>query len=122
MRARRLFELAMAVLWLWSGLQPPLTAWDASLVLLARVGVPGILQTPALLASCALDVLLGLLCILAPGRRLWLAQLVLVGFYSVIVAFMLSENWLHPFAPLLKNLPIAAALWWLVGTEQEKML
>ena len=30
--------------------------------------------------------------------------------YSVIIAWMLPEFWLHPFGPLLKNIPLLAAI------------
>jgi hypothetical protein len=30
--------------------------------------------------------------------------------YSVVIAIMLPEYWLHPFGPLLKNLPMLAAI------------
>ena len=36
-------------------------------------------------------------------------MLLILG-YSVIIAIYLPEFWLHPFGPLLKNLPILAAI------------
>ena len=30
--------------------------------------------------------------------------------YSVIIAIFLPEFWLHPFGPLLKNVPLLAAI------------
>ncbi|WP_240674267.1 DoxX-like family protein [Crenobacter cavernae] len=106
-------EWSLAALWLWSGLQPPLLAWDASLGLLARVGLAEPLRAPAFIAACALDVAFGVLSIARPGRRLWLAQAATVAFYSAVLALFLTENWFNPFAPLVKNLPIFAALLWL---------
>lgn len=55
---------------------------------------------------------------MAPCRALWLAQATAVAGYSLALALWLPENWLHPFAPLVKNLPILAMLLWL-GARRE---
>lgn len=104
---------SLAVLWLWSGLQPVLTATQPSLDLLAALGLPAPWQWPLLLAASAWDVLLGVACVLPQTRRralLWWLQAATVAVYSLIIAVGLPENWLHPFAPLLKNLPLAALM------------
>lgn len=104
---------ALAVLWLWSGVQPVLTATQPSLDLLAALGVPAPWQWPLLLAASAWDVLLGLVCVLPQWRRralIWGVHAITVAAYSLIVAVGLPEYWLHPFAPLLKNLPILALM------------
>jgi hypothetical protein len=31
--------------------------------------------------------------------------------YSIIIAIFLPAYWLHPFGPVLKNLPILLLLW-----------
>ena len=43
-------------------------------------------------------------------RPLWLAQIVLVLGYTVIISLRLPEFWLHPYGPVLKNLPLLAML------------
>lgn len=48
-----------------------------------------------------------------------MAQFAVVLGYSVIVACRLPEMWLHPFAPLVKNVPILAALW-VLGSRHER--
>ena len=45
-----------------------------------------------------------------PLSGLYLAQLALLLFYSAVIAWRLPEFWLHPFGPMLKNLPLAAAI------------
>lgn len=45
---------------------------------------------------------------------MYLAQLLLVLGYTVIITLWLPAQWLHPFGPVLKNLPLLAmilALW-----------
>lgn len=108
-------NLSLALLWLWSGLQPALSAPEQSLELLARVGFQTAWQMPVFVFSSALDVAFGLGCLTALRHRawFWLAQLATVAGYSVIVAATLPEMWTHPFAPLIKNIPIAALMFYL---------
>ncbi|MEJ8839575.1 NAD(P)H-binding protein [Ramlibacter sp. AN1133] len=111
-------RLALAFLWIWTaivsfGLYPV----SDSLALLARVGLHGALATVALYGAALLDLLLGLLTLAAPARwrrGVWLAQLALVGAYTVLISIFLPEYWLHPYGPVTKNLPILAliALLW----------
>lgn len=111
----RYVSATFGVLWLWSGLQPVLTARNEALQLLADTGLPPAWQMPALLAASAWDVLLGLLLIGAkrPPRLLWAVQAATVAAYTLIVACLLPANWLHPFAPLVKNFPLLAVMVWL---------
>jgi hypothetical protein len=51
-------------------------------------------------------------------RRLWLMQLALILFYTIVISFRLPEFWLHPYGPLLKNLPMLAAIWLLYELEK----
>ena len=96
-------SLSLAILWLWSGLQPALTAPAESL------------QLPLFYAASAWDVILGVCCLtsLVRGRALWWLQAATVAVYTLIVAWRLPEAWLHPFAPLVKNLPILALICYL---------
>ena len=120
MKQLDVLRFSLGVLWLWSGVQPALTAADVSLDLLGRTGIAAEWQAAAFYTSSALDVFFGILCFtkFRNYRLLWLAQFVVVLGYSVIVACRLPEMWLHPFAPLVKNVPILAALW-VLGSRHE---
>ena len=102
-------------------MQPALTAADVSLDLLGRTGIAAEWQAAAFYTSSALDVFFGILCFtkFRNYRFLWLVQFAVVLGYSVIVACRLPEMWLHPFAPLVKNVPILAALW-VLGSRHER--
>lgn len=115
MKRLDVLRFSMGFLWLWSGIQPALTAADMSLDLLGRAGIAAEWQTVAFYASSALDVFFGILCFtkFRNYRFIWLAQFAVVLGYSVIVACRLPEMWLHPFAPLVKNVPILAVLFYL---------
>lgn len=92
---------------------------EQSYELLARTGVPPPLQPLMLYGAAILDLALGLGILLLSRRRwLWLAQLGLIGFYSIIIAWKLPEFLLHPYGPLTKNLPMLAAIWLLYELEE----
>jgi uncharacterized protein YbjT (DUF2867 family) len=83
-----------------------------SIELLARTGIPEPLRPLMLYGASAFDMLLGLGILFLKRRRwLWLAQLGLIGFYTVVIAWKLPEFLVHPYGPLTKNLPMLAAIW-----------
>lgn len=120
---RWLLRGALAVVWLATaavsfGLYPV----QDSLGLLARAGVPAAMRTPMLFGAAALDLLIGLLT-LAPlrprhARLLWWTQIALIVFYTIVITLRLPEYWLHPYGPVLKNLPMLAVLAILAWTER----
>jgi hypothetical protein len=71
-----------------------------------------------LYGAAMLDLILGVLT-LSPWRPrwLWLAQAALVLAYTVIISLKLPEFWLHPYGPVLKNLPFLVGLWILYELE-----
>jgi uncharacterized protein YbjT (DUF2867 family) len=84
----------------------------ASFDLLARSGIPAPLQPLMLYGASAFDMALGLGILFLKRRRwLWLAQLALIGFYTIVIAVKLPEFLVHPYGPLTKNLPMLAAIW-----------
>lgn len=95
---------------------------DQSLQLLERTGVPTGLGPLMLYGAAGLDLALGVGILVLRGRRrrwLWLAQIALIGFYSLLIAWRLPEFLLHPYGPLTKNLPMLAAIWLLYAFEEE---
>lgn len=107
--------LSLAVLWLYSGIVPVISSPDESLALLSQLGINAPLQKATFLIASVIDIIFGLL-ILSRYRYqpwLWFSQLVVVIGYSIIVGLGLPENWVHPFAPLIKNVPIIALLLYL---------
>ena len=102
---------SMGLLWLWSGTQPLFSCLNV-IGLLRSVGITNPLQWPTLIAASLLDIGFAFLCFsrLRSHSSVWLLQLITVVAYSLIIAFRLPEMWAHPFAPLVKNLPIMATL------------
>ncbi|RZI84697.1 MAG: NAD-dependent epimerase/dehydratase family protein [Rubrivivax sp.] len=114
-----LLKLSLAVVWLVSGVvSMGLYPVDDSLAMLAKVGVGPPLANWMLYGAAALDMLLGIATLAWPRRRLWLAQIALVLGYTAIISAYLPEQWLHPFAPVVKNLPFLAILCMLYTLEE----
>jgi hypothetical protein len=114
-----LLRAALAVMWLFGGLTSALQK-EVSLQLLAETGLRG---TPALITltlGCALDVLMAVLTLLRPSRALWLMQFALICAYTAIISIWIPEMWLHPFGPVVKNLPILAVLIALYASDTRK--
>ena len=114
MNSKNYLVCAIAFLWLWSGIQPALFALPQSLDLLAQTGVQAAFRVPLFAFSCALDVFFGLGC----ATRLRHAAVVLA--YSAIVAFRLPQMWAHPFAPLVKNVPVVAVMVYLFDANRRR--
>ena len=92
---------------------------EQSYALLARTGIEPALQPLMLYGAASFDLLLGLgIAFLPRRRRLWLAQLGLIGFYTIVIAWKLPEFLLHPYGPLTKNLPMLAAIWLLYELDE----
>lgn len=116
--ATPLLKLSLALLW-WitaivsAGLYP----LADSLALLSPLGVPHAIALALLYGAAALDFSLGLATLFWPSRRLWWLQIGLILGYTAIISLTLPAFWLHPFGPILKNLPILALLFYLLAQE-----
>jgi uncharacterized protein YbjT (DUF2867 family) len=117
-----LLRWSIAVVWIWTGIVSlGLYPRADSLALLARTGITGALAEFALYAAAALDLALGAAILLMRRRRLlWLAQFVLILGYTVIITIKLPEFWLHPYGPILKNLPLLACIALLYNLEARR--
>lgn len=116
MRPPRYLDYAFAGLWLASGILP-LYQHQSGLDLLAAVGIAPSWRLPLLWLASVLDIVIGLWLLFKPGRAVWVVQAVVTAGYTVI-ALRLPEMWLHPFVPLIKNLPLLAVMVWLALPER----
>jgi uncharacterized protein YbjT (DUF2867 family) len=119
---RPALRVALALLWLASGAIGLLQPATRILPLLASLGLdsPGIAWTIAW-ASCAADLAIGV-AVLARWRPALLAAIqgAVVASYTVALSVAAPALWLDPFGPLLKNLPILAAIAALAALEHER--
>jgi hypothetical protein len=118
-----MLRLCIALVWILTGIVSlGLYPVAESYALLARTGITGALAPLMLYGAALLDLGFGLATLLLRRRRrwLWMAQLAVIGFYTVIITFRLPEFWLHPYGPLSKNLPMMAAIFLLLELEAEQ--
>jgi hypothetical protein len=115
-------RLAIAFVWIATAIVSAFAYPAAdSYELLARSGIPEHLRPPMLYGASVFDLALGLGTLFLRRRRwLWLLQLALIGFYTVVIAFRLPEFLIHPYGPLTKNLPMLAAIWLLYELEKDE--
>jgi uncharacterized protein YbjT (DUF2867 family) len=107
-----LLRWSVALVWIWTGIVSlGLYPRAESLALLRRTGVTGALADLALYGAAALDLALGIGVFVVQRRRLlWLAQIALMLAYTLIITIQLPEFWLHPYGPILKNLPLLVCI------------
>ena len=105
--------LRIAIAFMWIAAAVVSTGFfprEASDALLARAGISGPFATFALYGASALDLALGVATLVVRRRLLWTLQIALVVAYTVIITIFLPDQWLHPFGPVVKNIPILAAM------------
>ncbi|SEA52177.1 NAD(P)H-binding protein [Nitrosospira multiformis] len=113
-------RVSLAAVWFVAGaVSMGIYPVEESYVLLARVGITGGLAPIALYGAAAMDIAFGFGTLFLRDRRLlWIAQVTLIGVYMVAITLFLPEFWLHPFGPLIKNLPILAVILLLYELEK----
>jgi uncharacterized protein YbjT (DUF2867 family) len=105
-------RITLAAMWVVTAL---VSLWgyprDGSLALLARTGLHGEWAIAALWSAALLDLALGLAMLRARWRPVvYGMQALLVAAYTVMITLWLPEQWLHPYGPVLKNLPLLAMI------------
>jgi uncharacterized protein YbjT (DUF2867 family) len=115
---------SVAAVWIFTGIVSlGLYPVQDSLGLLVRVGVPAALAPLMLYGAALLDFAFGIATLALKGRArkgLWLVQIGLVLGYTAIITARMPEFWLHPFGPILKNLPMLALIALLYAFEEEE--
>jgi len=109
-----LMKFSVALVWIATGLLSlGIYPVHQSLQLLADFGLEGAWAHAALYAGAGIDLLLGFAVLVAPRRWLpfiWRAQLLVIMGYTALITLRVPHWWLHPFGPILKNLPMLAGI------------
>ena len=112
-------RVVIATIWMVTGiLSLGIYPEAESMKLLAAVGLGGEIAVVALYGSALLDLMMGVLTLARPSIWLWRTQAALILIYSAIITVCLPQFWLHPFGPILKNLPILLLLWLLARHQR----
>lgn len=109
---RQLARLSLVAVWLWTAIVSVQQAQGLSLQLLqASPRIPPGAYPWLIYGGSAVDLVLGLLMLLKPGRVVYLVALCMTLTMTIVGTWADPALWLHPLGPLSKNLPILALLW-----------
>lgn len=116
-----LMRFSIAAVWIWTGIVSlGLYPVEDSYALLYAVGVSPTLAPWLLYGAAALDLAFGIATLVLPRRRLlYLLQIALILAYTLIITLKLPEFWLHPYAPILKNIPMVVGIYWLYVLDRK---
>jgi len=110
---------SLIAVWLFTALASALEFHGQSTALLRQAGITdGRMQALLIGGGIAADLAVGLALWLRPGRWSYGAALALMAAMTVVATLLQPALWLHPLGPLLKNLPIAALLLYLMQIEK----
>ncbi len=109
--SQRTMHLSLIAVWLGTALVSAIEHRGLSVQVLADAGIHDARwQTFLIWSGLLADLAVGLALWLLPGRKSYLAALLLMAAMTVLATVLQPTLWLHPLGPLLKNLPIAAML------------
>ncbi len=109
---KTLIAYSLAFIWLYSALCSAfLFSHEKSYELLSQVGIPVSWQPITLYSACLLDAVLGMLMLFQyQVKRSCYLQIAVIVIYSMIIAWKLPEELIHPFAPIAKNVPLVVLI------------
>ena len=114
-----LLRWSVGIVWLVTGvLSLGIYPVEESHALLARLHVEGAPAGVLLYGAALLDIALGFAVLFLRRRWIWRLQIGIMLGYTILISLFLPEFWLHPFGPILKNIPLLAIM--LVMHEHEK--
>lgn len=120
--ARPALRLSIAFIWIFSGIISVLPiSSPISFDLMTQANIPSNLQSFLLYFSSAIDILLGIATLfnyrlLAVG----FLQCLTILFYTLFITYAIPIYWLHPFAPIAKNIPLLIATLIMMALESER--
>ncbi len=115
-----LLRLVIGLVWVFTGIVSAFVyPAEDSYAMLAQVGFTGALAVLALYGAAALDIVLGIAVWLRYRVILTgLLQLAVIFSYTALITLFLPEYWLHPFGPILKNIPFVVAIMIMMAVEK----
>jgi uncharacterized protein YbjT (DUF2867 family) len=118
--ARPALRYTLAILWLASGITGLLDLRGWAVLLISQLPIRMGTALFALAVACIADMVVAVLLLRRwRPRRLALIQVILVTGYTIMATALFPSLWLEPLGPLLKNLPILAAILAWAAIEEE---
>ena len=115
-----MLRLIIGFVWIWSGVVSAfLYPQPLGLELLHEVGIPVGVDVPLLYLASFLDIGIGLLTIVGYRlQALFVFQIIVIVVYTILLTLLAPYHWLHPFGPVLKNVPLVVSIYILSRLEK----
>jgi len=118
---RPILRISIALLWIFTGIISMVSANRFGYPLLTQAGIDLSLQPLLLYGASIVDLFLGILVLCHFRLKLvGSLQIILMLIFTVIVSFRLPQFWLHPFAPMAKNIPLIFATLVMMALESDR--
>ncbi len=109
---KSLLRLSIAFLWIFTAIVScffyPV---ESSYEMLALAGISGIWAPFILYGAAAMDLAIGITLLLSYRIRLvGIIQISIIFLYMLLISLSQAEQWLHPFGPISKNIPLLMAI------------
>jgi uncharacterized protein YbjT (DUF2867 family) len=118
---RPALRVSLVLLWLASGFAGLAALREWAPLLTSRTGLPLAVSGVALITACVADIVIAMLIMRRwKPRRLALAQALAIVGYSTAATVLWPSLWAESLGPLLKNIPILAAVLALGAIEEER--
>jgi len=105
-------RISIAFVWIYTAIVSAfIYPKELSYVMLSWIGITGLLATVTLYSASLFDFLLGIATL--TGYRInivGMLQIMTIALYTVIISIGLPEQWVHPFGPISKNLPLLVSI------------
>ena len=111
--------ITLSVIWIVSGLSSLLNI-EQSRELISLIGIEGNSGDTIIVTAAIGDIVLGMLLFLPQLRLLIIKiQISVIIIYSLIIAIFIPLFWLHPFAPIIKNMAMVVLALYLLIEKKE---
>ncbi|MEJ2609919.1 MAG: SDR family oxidoreductase [Candidatus Thiodiazotropha sp.] len=113
-------RISIAFVWVFTGyISAFVFPRETSFALLSQVGISAVFAPLFLYGAAAFDIALGIATVVAYRIQIlgWI-QVLLILLYTLIISLYLPDQWLHPFGPITKNLPMVMAIFIMMILEK----
>jgi len=111
-------RLSLSFLWIFTGITSAFFAKAIGYEVLANGGITGLLADFSILSGSVLDVVIGVWLLVCWRLKFcYLAQMLIIAVYTLLLTAMDSSFWVHPFGPLTKNVPLLVMIYCLYNKE-----
>ncbi|MES9833198.1 MAG: SDR family oxidoreductase [Candidatus Thiodiazotropha sp. DIVDIV] len=114
-------RMSIAFVWLFTGyLSAFVFPIESSYDLLSEVGIEQRYAPLFLYGAAGMDIALGIVTAFAYRIQLTgTLQIAMIVLYTLIISIYLPDQWIHPFGPISKNLPLIVSILIMMALERE---